>query len=136
MFGNKLLFKGLNLSKQIPHSIVSICQQLIKDSLALAKISHQHLVFNKRNRSVFEGTILHCVDRGKYDEPEWQTSSILETQNKSDPHRACLLCDGAVSDDRLRRSEVCCAASLMAARLQKAKRTGDRIVPVGYLRHD
>ena len=67
----------------------------------------------------------------KYGEPEWQTSSIFEAQDESVPHRACLLCDGAVSDDRLRRSEVCCAASLMAARLQKAKKTGDRIVPVG-----
>lgn len=75
--------------------------------------------------------MLHCVNRGKYGEAQWQTHSILEAHDKSIPHRACLLHDGAVSDDRLRRSEVVCAASLMAARLQRAKATGERIVPVG-----
>ena len=59
-------------------------------------------------------------------EPDWQTSKIFESYDRSVPHRGCALHDGAVSDDRLRRSEVVCAAALMAARLQ----TGERTVPV------
>ena len=59
-------------------------------------------------------------------EPEWQTSAIFESYDKSAPHRGCILYDGAASDERLRRSEVYCAAALMAARLQ----TGERTVPV------
>ena len=74
-----------------------------------------------------------------YGEAEWQTSTIFESYNKSIPHRGCALHDGAISDHRLRRSEVVCAAALMAARLQVAKKTGECIVPVSVYpddRHD
>jgi hypothetical protein len=87
---------------------------------------------NRRNSTVIEQR-LDCVDRYIYGEPNWQTSSIFESYDKSIPHRGCALHDGAVSDDRLRRSEVFCAAALMAARLPLAKKTEGGIVPVGIL---
>lgn len=69
-------------------------------------------------------------------EPEFEASKIFEAYDKSVPHRGCTLFDGAVSDDRLRKSEVLCAAALMAVRLLDAKKTGDRIVPVGLYPDD
>ena len=84
---------------------------------------------NRRNNTIVEQR-LDCVDRRNNGEPYWQTSRIFESYDKSVPHRGCALHDGAASDDRLRRSEVVCAAALMAARLQMAKKTDERIVPV------
>lgn len=102
-----------------------------------AKITYAYtLSSNRRNDTVVEQR-LDCVDRWwNYGEPYWQTSNIFESYDKSVPHRGCALHDGAVSDDRLRRSEVFCAAALMVARLQVAKETGDRIVPVGIYPDD
>lgn len=82
-----------------------------------------------RNGTPFD-SVLGCAYRILDGEPEWQTSCIFEAHDESLPHRACLLYDGAVSDSRLRRSEVCCAAALMAARLRMVKIYHDPIVPV------
>jgi hypothetical protein len=85
--------------------------------------------WNRRNDTIVEQRL---GNSGRYKgEPDFQTRNIFEPYNKSIPHRGCSLFDGAVSDDRLRKSEVFCAAALMAARLGDAEKTGDRIVPVG-----
>jgi len=71
----------------------------------------------------------------RLDEPDFHSNLVLQAYNKYIPHRGCILFDGAVSDDRLRRSEVFCATALMALRLQQAKKT-DLIVPVGIYLDD
>ncbi|KIX02802.1 uncharacterized protein Z518_08745 [Rhinocladiella mackenziei CBS 650.93] len=81
-----------------------------------------------RNDSIVEQRL---GNGGRYQgEPEFQAGDIFETYKKSIPHRGCTVFDTAVSDERLRKSEVFCAAGLMAARLGDADKTGDRIVPV------
>jgi hypothetical protein len=90
---------------------------------------------SRRNSTVIE-LRLDCVDRYIHGEPTWQTSRIFESYDKSVPHRGCALHDGAVSDERLRRSEVFCAAALMAARLPLAKKSGEAIVPVSIYPND
>jgi hypothetical protein len=100
------------------------------------KITYAYILSsNRRNNTVVEQR-LDNVSGAYTGEPDWQTSRIFESYDKSVPHRGCALHDGAVSDDRLRRSEVFCAAALMAARLQVAKKTGERIVPVGIYPDD
>ena len=101
----------------------------------LAKLPMLILSSNRRNNTVVEQR-LDNVSGAYTGEPDWETSLIFESYDKSVPHRGCALHDGAVSDDRLRRSEVFCAAALMAARLDFAKKTGDRIVPVGIYPDD
>jgi hypothetical protein len=96
----------------------------------LAKLPMLILSSNRRDNTIVEKR-LDNVSGVYTGEPDWQTSKIFESWDKYVPHRGCALHDGAVSDDRLRRSEVFCAAALMAARLLAAEKTGERVVPVG-----
>jgi len=96
----------------------------------LAKLPMLMLSSNRRDNTIVEKR-LDNVSGVYTGEPDFQTSKIFEPYDKSIPHRGCSLFDGAVSNDRLRRSEVFCAAALMAARLHVARKTGERIVPVG-----
>jgi hypothetical protein len=84
---------------------------------------------NSRNNTIVEQR-LNNVSGAYTGEPDWQTSLIFESYDKSAPRRRCALHGGDVSDDRLWRSEVFCAAALIAAWLDFAKVTEDRIVPV------
>jgi hypothetical protein len=117
------LLEPLRSYNHIPRSTVSIFDPRVW------QITYAYILSSNRKNDTFIEQRLDCVDRwGKYEEPHWQTSRIFVSYNKSVPHRGCALHDGTVSDDRLRRSEVFCAAALMAARLL---RTGEHIVPVG-----
>jgi hypothetical protein len=95
----------------------------------MGKITYADILFwNRRNDTIVEQRL---GNSGVYTgEPDFQTSKIFEPYDKSIPHRGCSLFDGAVSNDQLRRSEVFCAAAMMAARLHVARKTGERIVPV------
>ena len=86
---------------------------------------------NRRNNSIVEQRLDNSIRLPR--EPEFQTTIIFEAYDQSLPHRGCTLFDGAVSDNRLRRSEVYCAAALMAAGLNRNQKFGDRIVPVRIL---
>jgi hypothetical protein len=58
---------------------------------------------------------------------------VFDTLDPSIPHLGTIIIEGGASDDRLRWSEVCWAASLMAGRLLEYK--AHEIVPVSTYRY-
>ncbi len=58
---------------------------------------------------------------------------VFDTLDPSIPHLGTIVIDGADSDDRLRWSEVCWAAALMAGRMQEEQYQAHRIIPVNNL---
>jgi hypothetical protein len=56
--------------------------------------------------------------------------NLFDTQDLSTPHLGTVLIDAVDSDDRLRWSEVCWAAFLMANRWREKEYRGHEIVPV------
>ena len=56
--------------------------------------------------------------------------NLFDTQDLSTPHLGTVLIDAVDSDDRLRWSEVCWAAFLMADRLREKEYRVHEIVPV------
>ena len=67
-------------------------------------------------------------------EPLCYGKGVFNTLDPSMPHLGTLLIDGAVADDRLRWSEVCWAAFLMAGRLREEQNQAHGIVPVSIER--
>jgi len=55
---------------------------------------------------------------------------VFDTLDPSIPHLGTIVIEGAPSDDRLRWSEVCWAASLMASRLREGQYQAHEIIPV------
>ena len=56
--------------------------------------------------------------------------NLFDTQDQSTPHLGTVLIDAVHSDDRLRWSEVCWAAFLMANRWREKEYRAHEIVPV------
>jgi hypothetical protein len=102
------------------------------DSMYLPSLKTMPMLIssNRRNKTIIEQG-LDNVSGGFRRQPEWQAGRIFQPYDKSLPHRGCALYDGAISDDRLRVSEVFCIAALTAARLAVAEKTHDRFIPVG-----
>ena len=55
---------------------------------------------------------------------------VFDTLDPSTPHLGTIVIGGGDSDDRLRWTEVCWAASLMAGRLAEIQYQAHEIVPV------
>lgn len=79
-----------------------------------------------RNNTPFEAH----NDVGSRTDPPCYAKGVFDTLNPSIPHLGTLLTDGVDSDNRLRWSEVCWAACLMAGRLRDKEYRKHEIVPV------
>lgn len=88
-----------------------------------------YYIICSRGDTFFE-EIMTSICRVEEGEPHWICRNIWESRDSQLAHRGCELTDGAFSDDRLRRSELVCAVSLMAAAMQTQKREALRYVPV------
>jgi hypothetical protein len=62
--------------------------------------------------------------------PMSAAKGVFDTLDPSIPHLGTIVIEGAPSDDRLRWSEVCWAASLMASRLREGQYQAHEIIPV------
>ncbi len=60
---------------------------------------------------------------------------VFDPLDPSIPHLGTIVIDGSASDDRLRWSELCWTASLMAGRLRERQYQAHRIAPVSIYRY-
>ena len=90
-----------------------------------------HLASNRKRSSSPVELRLGFVPVLSDTEPEFSTSLIFEAYDKHIPHRGCILFDGAVSNEQLRRSEVYCADLLMGQKMHWTKKPPGTHFPVG-----
>jgi hypothetical protein len=67
--------------------------------------------------------------------PMSAAKGVFDTLDPSIPHLGTIVIDGSASDDRLRWSELCWAASLMACRLRERQYRAHGIAPVSIYRY-
>jgi len=102
-----------------------ICLEKVNNIVVLV-----HFYTNCGN-SLRENTPFEGHNRvGSRTHPPSYAKGVFDTLDPSIPHLGTLLTDGVDSDNRLRWSEVCWAACLMAGRLRDKEYRKHKIVPV------